>query len=278
MRDVRVSKEELTVYLGPGEEPPPNQVMDLIGSNTSRPTPPTMVILRGEVYGVKAYELPVRYRRVSDADAPTCRGWVQAPAYLLHVRYANNIWHNWNEGLMGAFQTMRELGWLPLAQVDSHGHMRPVTEGAAARKSAPCGWTWEPARNRSGPAACELREAVEVEVTRCDDKNTAWCREGIVSYAAHVGRAPVLLGYTGSAFEHPWRHMYEDVTPDLRLLDDLDGHCFKKLVLGKTSTLNFYQINDDKKTDDHMVRGEGGGPACWKGAIEERSCRERCRA
>lgn len=35
-----------------------------------------------------------------------------------------NIWHTWNEGLMGAFQTLREQGLLPLAQVDEQGNMR----------------------------------------------------------------------------------------------------------------------------------------------------------
>ena len=35
-----------------------------------------------------------------------------------------NIWHTWNEGLMGAFQTLREQGMLPLAQVDAAGNMR----------------------------------------------------------------------------------------------------------------------------------------------------------
>ena len=35
-----------------------------------------------------------------------------------------NIWHTWNEGLMGAFQTLREQGLLPLVQVDEAGNMR----------------------------------------------------------------------------------------------------------------------------------------------------------
>lgn len=35
-----------------------------------------------------------------------------------------NIWHTWNEGLMGAFQTLREQGMLPLVQVDAEGNMR----------------------------------------------------------------------------------------------------------------------------------------------------------
>ena len=37
-----------------------------------------------------------------------------------------NIWHTWNEGLMGAFQTLREQGLLPLAQIDAEGNMRWV--------------------------------------------------------------------------------------------------------------------------------------------------------
>lgn len=35
-----------------------------------------------------------------------------------------NIWHSWNEGLMGTFQTLRELGYLPLVQIDDQGYMR----------------------------------------------------------------------------------------------------------------------------------------------------------
>lgn len=39
-----------------------------------------------------------------------------------------NIWHTWNEGLMGAFQTLREQGALPLVQIDGDGNMRWVGE------------------------------------------------------------------------------------------------------------------------------------------------------
>ena len=35
-----------------------------------------------------------------------------------------NIWHTWDEGLMGAFATLREQGLLPMVQVDAEGNMR----------------------------------------------------------------------------------------------------------------------------------------------------------
>lgn len=43
----------------------------------------------------------------------------------MHTR-RGNIWHSWNEGLMGTFQTLRELGYLPLVQIDDQGYMRWV--------------------------------------------------------------------------------------------------------------------------------------------------------
>ena len=38
-------------------------------------------------------------------------------------RRSHNFWHTWNEGIMGAFQTLREQGLLPLAHVDRRGRI-----------------------------------------------------------------------------------------------------------------------------------------------------------
>lgn len=68
--------------------------------------------------------LPVQYLPAAEHQ-PKCRAWVEKPTYLVQTQMSDNIWHCWNEGIGGAFQTLRELGLLPLATVvDDEGTMQ----------------------------------------------------------------------------------------------------------------------------------------------------------
>jgi hypothetical protein len=122
--NVRLTRSGLTVYLPPGVDPPPEEHwVDFISSNTTSPRPPTMIVIKGDLHTTKWYYLPVKYVRADELQ-PRCKAWVEKPSYLLQVRYSYNIWHTWNEGLMGFFQSLREQGALPLVQVDEEGNMR----------------------------------------------------------------------------------------------------------------------------------------------------------
>ena len=66
---------------------------------------------------------------------PPCRRLRALPTWLCSY----NIWHTWDEGLMGVFQTLREQGLLPLVQVDKEGNMRWVL---AAGSGGVCTCAW----------------------------------------------------------------------------------------------------------------------------------------
>lgn len=73
-----------------------------------------------------------------------------------------------------------------------------------------------------------------------------------MSYRRFSG-GPLLVTYTEASVHNWWRHVYYSMTENVRSLDDLEGHCFKTLIVGKTSTLNFYQYNVDATTRDHIA-------------------------
>lgn len=91
-----------------------------------------------------------------------------------------------------------------------------------------------------------------VKEAHCDPASQPWCREGVVSYQRYSG-GPLLVTYTDASVHNWWRHIYYSMTENVRGLDDLEGYCFKTLVVGKTSTLNFYQYNVDTASRDHIT-------------------------
>lgn len=87
---------------------------------------------------------------------PSCTSWVDTATFLLQVRYTYNIWHTWNEGLMGMFQTLRELGLLPLAAVGPNGELEEILDGMGG---AACPWEYDHVADRAvQPEECEPRQ------------------------------------------------------------------------------------------------------------------------
>ncbi|KAL4441531.1 hypothetical protein ABPG77_002035 [Micractinium sp. CCAP 211/92] len=242
-KNVRLTKKFLYFHMPPGMKRPTEHWVDFISGNATEPRLPSMIVIKGEVQRQKWYYLPVKY-----TTAPlSCSAWTKKPTYFLQVRYSYNIWHTWNEGLMGAFQTLREQGLLPLAQVDEQGNMREVTEGL----SSECPTIWDEVLNGTRPEdECAQRLGV-VKGTRCDFKTQPWCRPGVVSYRRFDG--PIILPYTAASVMNRWAQVYDAMTTDIRDLSLADGHCFKNLIVGKTNTLNYYQpMNFTANTTVHI--------------------------
>jgi hypothetical protein len=236
-QNVRMTRDALYVHLPPGIDPPPDHWVDFISANTTSPLPPTMLVIKGDVHHQKWYYMPVKY--VSSSQPAPCRGFVDKPTYFLQVRYSYNIWHTWNEGLMGAFQTFRELGYLPLVQIDDEGNMREVLEGMGGERCLPI---VDPVTKAvTIPSHCPAKTGVLLE-RKCDIKNQAWCRPGVVSYQRDAD--PIILPYTAASVVNVWAHMYDAMTKDVRDFSLLDGACYKELIFGKTNTLNFYQAQN----------------------------------
>lgn len=140
---------------------------------------------------------------------------------------------------MGAFQTFRELGYLPLVQIDEEGNMREVLEGMGGEGCLPI---VDPVTKKvTIPPHCPVKTGVLLE-EKCDVKNQAWCRPGVVSYQRDNG--PIILPYTAASVMNVWAHMYDAMTKDVRDFSLLDGACYKELIFGKTNTLNFYQAQN----------------------------------
>eukprot|EP00887_Chlorella_sp_A99_P006086 scaffold22.g6086.t1 len=244
-QNVKLTRQALYFYHGRGFKPPNDVWVDFVSGNLTRPSLPNTIVIKGEVKRQLWYHLPVKYLNARRNEAQ-CNGWIDKPVYLLQARYSYNIWHTWNEGLMGVFQTLREQGYLPLVQVDSEGNMREVTEGMGPT----CPLVWDAAANGTVPDPdCAPRSGVVAEAT-CDIKNQAWCREGVVSYAQFNG--PMVLPYSASSVMNKWSQIYVAMTDDVRDWSRVDGWCFRNLIVGKTSTLNFYQpVNASAGVDAH---------------------------
>lgn len=248
-QNIQLNKDKITVYYDPNEFEPPTEPywIDMISGNISRPELPTVFVIKGDkVQGTKWFYLPIEYVSAADRQ-PMCTSWVNPLAYLLQVRYSYNIWHTWNEGLMGLFQTLRELGQLPLAAVGPNGELTEITDGMGADG---CPWVYDFKTSQvMQQTRCPPRDGL-LERDRCDPRVDPWCTEGaVVSVRRSIG-GPIILPYTASSVVNIWSHLYSSMSSDVRDWSNSEGLCFKDLVVGKSSTLNFYQIVNGTEPDE----------------------------
>lgn len=170
-----------------------------------------------------------------------CPNRITLTAYLLQVRYSYNIWHTWNEGIMGIFQTLREIGRLPLALVGEHGKLTELTDGMGS-KPGECPWVYDHKLNRS--IRMENCDTITWEnFETCDPSKDSWCRPGAVFSMARVleEQSPLILTFTPGSTKNVWSHLYESISAKQDTLENVMGSCFADIIIGKTSTLNFYQ-------------------------------------
>lgn len=67
----------------------------------------------------RSVRVEVKYKNMNDGS-DNCKVWVEKPAYLVNIKFDNrNQFLFFNLGLIAAFQTMRELGYLPIREVSS---------------------------------------------------------------------------------------------------------------------------------------------------------------
>ncbi len=232
--------------------------VDIISSNATSAQPPTVLVIKVDAPTRWQY-LPIDYIPVTKgADACHARATpvVKRPAYLLQVRYSYNIWHTWGEaGLMSLFQTLREMNLLPIATVGPSGSLNEIgngrnaswddaaglQHGAGGNQEAGCPWTYDHVLQRA--VRRESCEKVRLpQGATCSPQSQAWCRPGAVVSPLRDGpAAPLVITYTPQSTKNVWSHLYDTISSNQKTLDDLDGACFEDLIVGKSSTLNFYQ-------------------------------------
>lgn len=181
--------------------------MDTGFNNATLPSPPTGIIVREYHY---RHRLRVRYLPAAQHQ-PNCSRWVEAPVYAVQLPVSDNIYHVFNDGVGGAFQSLRELRLLQLAEVvDDDGRMVPYEKGAGEG----CAWVIDPATGTARqPPAEECAPAATARIpTRCSPKKEPWCRKGAL-VSADRASAPILLALPGSNLNvKQWRHLYQAIT------------------------------------------------------------------
>ncbi len=187
--------------------------------------------------------------------------------YLLTMQHSENIWHAWADGLLGAFQTLREQGLLPLAEIDEKGNMKEYVEdlneecpieiqieaeeqdGGDSGGGGDSGSYTTSSNSSSGgnninnTIRCRPRRNVVLQ-RKCDPTTELWCRPGLVVGAtASAAGGPVLLPYKGTEVVRRWHHLFEAlVATDGEIIDweSSFGTCFSEIYIGKSNRLQFY--------------------------------------
>jgi hypothetical protein len=151
---------------------------------------------------------------------------------------------------MGLFQTLREQGALPLAAVGPRGELEEVLDGMGGA----CPWVFDRATLRAvRPPACPPRSGL-LERARCDPAAEPWCVPGAVVSARRAAGGPIVVTFAPASVQNAWGHLYRALTDDVRDRAELEGACFRRLLVGKSSILNFYQaINGTEPAPEQLA-------------------------
>ena len=142
---------------------------------------------------------------------------------------------------MGLFQTLRELGRLPLGVVQDDGKLTELLDGMGS-KQGECPWVYDHKQNKSvRMESCDIMSWKRVR--RCDLLKDSWCRPGAVFSMSRLllDQSPLILTFTPESTKNVWSHLYDSISTKQKTLNSVMGSCFDDIILGKTSTLNFYQ-------------------------------------
>lgn len=142
---------------------------------------------------------------------------------------------------MGLFQTLREVGRLPLALVGDSGKLTELTDGMGI-KPGECPWIYDHKQGRSvRMESCTM--ATWKRERRCDLMKDSWCKPGAVFSMSRLllEQSPLILSFTKESTKNVWSHLYDSISMKQKTFDSVMGSCFNDIIIGKTSTLNFYQ-------------------------------------
>ena len=213
-------------------------------------------VKRQYIYVCRHY-IPIDYISVNDnpdeEQRINCPNRISQTAYLLQVRFSYNIWHTWNEGIMGVFQTLRELGKLPLAVVGDDGLLAEVHDGTGSSEDH-CPWVFNHTLGKSQRQPSCIKENIPSN-TFCDPVVDTWCEVGS-TFSVHRNRgaqSPLILTFTPESTKNVWSHLYDSISLNQKTWSEVMGSCFDDLITGKTSTLNFYQTVNSTEPEQSVL-------------------------
>ena len=211
------------------------RVLDAVNGNMRKLAVPPLLPVSIRAFGTRGL-VNISYLRPSAWEQPQCKRWEERPVYVLYTPHSNNIWHMLNDALMGAFQTLREEGLLPLAEIDGDGNMQEYTDDLeeACPMVHVVGEENKPYRLKK----CRPKKGL-FSPHKCSPEKDAWCRPGLVAVNRTSGPI-LLLGPNADAPLNKWSHLFRAVSGDLRTWDSMAGTCFRELYIGKSNTLNLY--------------------------------------
>ena len=167
-----------------------NHTVDTVHINSVVPLLPTASLYHKARFPREAIYINFTYTHVGpEGGHPECVRWEERPVYVVQVPHDGNVWHVWHDALLGSFQTLREEGLLPLAQIDEEGNM---TEYIDDLEEEDCPWGIDPGGNGEPYRlpSCRPRRGV-VEERKCDPNEDSWCKPGLV--AVNRTQGPILL-------------------------------------------------------------------------------------
>jgi hypothetical protein len=232
VENVQLDKKGLYFYHDDDFEKPEANWVDTIFNNGTNSRLPTVTMMRHAENGKYTY-ITWHYAPASKKQ-PTCKTWVDRPTYLVQMQHSSNIWHAWNEGIMAAFQTLREQGLLPLVEVDAHGYQREYVDDFED------GCPWEIDQTTLEPkqmSTCRVKTGIVPEGP-CTPNESFDCSPGVYSYYKNNG--PLLWLSKDMGVTKQWSHMYYAISENIWPWESLTDACFRELYIGKSNTLSYY--------------------------------------
>lgn len=180
--------------------------------------------------------IPIHYVP-KHGDTASCKGWISDPALLVHIRFAHNPWHAVIEGLLSQFQTLRELGYLPLININAEGEVEEVSpEG----EGSTCPPVYDPTLGETRPAdSCYQARPLGTTTKTCNvtDPSITWCERGVW---VHPNATRPVMVYVGEAtMQGRWSPLMTSMAGKIRSWKEVEGWCFSNLVVGRSMTFNF---------------------------------------
>lgn len=246
--------DDFIVFFGGGDmKQPHRKTYNVVLSNSTSASPPTTLLLHspGTIGSGNRSSIKVKYLAQQRPNT-ACTEWIDEPVLLLHTRFPDNMWHTWTEGLLPAFQTLRELGYLPLIEIRKDKAVAQVTEG---NNEFECPKVANPETGviRLASDCSQKRGISEMLPEKCGE-NDMWCMEGVWPAASAIKHdpRPSFVYVDEEVLDNEWGPLYTAMGGGARSFDSIQGKCFRNLIVGTSRTLDLAEAVPSG--------GEGGDP------------------
>ncbi|WPT13760.1 hypothetical protein PSENEW3_00001599 [Picochlorum sp. SENEW3] len=235
--NVKLEHGRVVFYGGTEMKQPKSMWYDVTTANSTVPKAPTTLLVRTKRKEFRQF-IDVEY--VAEQRPPNaCSSWIEEPAFLTHSRYPENMWHAWTDGLLGTFQTARELGYLDLFKIDQEGVTTKLGTGLSGDE---CPIVADLLTGSVKPASdCVNRKKGSSFRKRCNVEDTC-CQPGVWPGNPELKfkkEGPAIIYSDESVVSTEWSALYSAMSSKVRSLDAIDGSCLRNLIVGSTKSFSF---------------------------------------